>query len=77
MPHTVIKQAFLAEARGLDIAQAVEDEKHSAILEDAGSIICRRRGGRYVVLGVGDSCSIQFKAPSSTVIEADFGRPLI
>jgi hypothetical protein len=73
MTHPVIEQAFLAQAGRLHIAQAVEDKKHSAILEYAGSIICGRRGGRYVVLGVGDSTAIQFNAPSSTVIEADFG----
>ena len=73
MPHAVIKQAFFAQAGRLHVAQAVEHKKHSAVLEYASAIIGGRRGGRYVVLGVGDSTSIQFNAPSSTVIEVDFG----
>ena len=73
MPHAVIKQAFLAQAGRLHIAQAVEDKKHSAVFEYASPIIRWRRCSRYVVLGVRDSSSIQFKAPSSTVMEVDFG----
>jgi hypothetical protein len=73
MPHAVIEQTFLAQSRGQHVAQAVEHKKHPAIFKNAGPVIRRGRGGCYVVLGVGDSASIQFNTPSSTEIEADVG----
>ena len=72
VPHPVVVQALLAHAGRLHVTQAVEDEEHSAVLENPGPVVRPGGGGRYVVLGVCDPTSIQFNTPSSTVIEADF-----
>lgn len=73
VPHPVIEQAFFGQSGRLHIPQPVEHKKHSPVFQDPGPIVSPGRGGRYVVLGVCDSTFIQFKTPSSTVIEADFG----
>ena len=73
MAHAIKIEAFLAQSRSLHIAQPVEYKEQPAIFEDASAIVGSRCGGRYVVLGVCDSTSIQFKTPSPTEIEAEVG----
>src|SRR3954462_14195201 len=74
VPHPVVVQALLAHAGRLHVTQAVEDEEHSAVLENPGPIVRPGGGGRYVVLAVWVPTPTQLTPPSPPAIEPTFGE---